>query len=367
VRPKAAPIAFSKYIPFGKGHPLKALTLSAHGGTEQLVVREDLPEPELRNPGDVMVRVRAAALNHLDLWLLDGLPGVTVRQPWVVGTDAAGVVAAIGSAVESVAVGDTVVINPGLSDGTCEYCRDGEQPLCVRFQVMGEHVPGLAAEWVVVPSTNVRAVPRSVSPEAAGGFTLAAMTAWRMVVSRAQVREGDDVLIWGAGGGVAHMALQIVKLRGARAWVTSGHDGKLARARELGADETLNHRTQDVPAEIRTRTGKRGVTVVIDSVGEATWERSLRALGRRGRLVTCGGTSGPIVRTDVRRLFWNQWTIMGSTMGNDAEFDAVVELFRSGRLAPVVDSVFPLEEGRAAYQRLASGEQFGKVVLRVGE
>ncbi|MDQ3998517.1 MAG: zinc-binding dehydrogenase [Gemmatimonadota bacterium] len=311
--------------------------------------------------------MRAAALNHLDLWLLEGLPGVTIGRSWIVGTDATGIVEAVGAGVADVVVGDSVVINPGLSDRTCEYCRDGEHPLCVHFRVMGEHVPGLAAERVVVPATNVRAIPSSAPAEVAGGFTLAALTAWRMVVSRGRVAEGDDVLIWGAGGGVAHMALQIAKLRGARVWVTSGSDAKLERARQLGADETLNHRTQDVPAEIRARTGKRGVTVVIDSVGEATWERSLRALGKRGRLVTCGGTSGPMVETDVRRLFWNQWTIMGSTMGNDAEFDAVVQLFRAGRLAPVVDCVVPVEDGRRAYERLASGDQFGKVVLRVGE
>jgi NADPH:quinone reductase-like Zn-dependent oxidoreductase len=346
---------------------MKALTLAAHGGLEHLALRTDLPEPELREPTDVIVRVRAAALNHLDLWLVEGLPGVTIVPPWVVGTDATGIVEAVGARVESVAAGDAVVINAGLSDRTCEYCRDGEHPLCVRFRVMGEHVPGLAAERVVVPATNVRTIPRSAPAEVAAGFTLAALTAWRMVVSRAAVTQDDDVLIWGAGGGVAHMALQVAKLRGARVWVTSGSDEKLERARQLGADETLNHRTQDVAAEIRARTAKRGVTVVIDSVGEATWDQSLRALGRRGRLVTCGGTSGPMVRTDVRRLFWNQWTIMGSTMGNDAEFDAVVELFRTGRLAPVVDSVHSLEESRRAYERLASGEQFGKVVLRVGE
>jgi NADPH:quinone reductase-like Zn-dependent oxidoreductase len=346
---------------------VKALTLAAHGGVEQLHFRDDLSEPQLRGPADVLVRVRAAALNHLDLWLLEGLPGVTLVPPWTVGTDATGVVEAVGAAVQDIVVGDSVVINAGLSDRTCEYCRDGEHPLCVRFRVMGEHVPGLAAERVVVPATNVRTIPTAAPAEVAAGFTLAALTAWRMVVSKAQVVEGDDVLIWGAGGGVAHMALQIAKLRGARVWVTSGSDAKLERARQLGADETLNHRAQDVPAEIRARTGKRGVTVVIDSVGEATWDRSLRALGRRGRLVTCGGTSGPMVRTDVRRLFWNQWTIMGSTMGNDAELDAVVQLFRAGQLAPVVDSVFTLEDGRRAYERLASGEQFGKVVLRVGE
>jgi NADPH:quinone reductase-like Zn-dependent oxidoreductase len=356
-----------QYIPPDRGDDLKALTLIAHGGVDQLQFRDDLREPELRGPTDVLVRVQAAALNHLDLWLLGGLPGVTISPPWIVGTDASGVVEAIGSDVTNVDVGDVVVINAGLSDRTCEYCQDGEHPLCIRFRVMGEHVPGLAAEWVVVPAPNVRKIPSSTPIDIAGAFTLAALTAWRMVVSRARVTEADDVLIWGAGGGVAHMALQIAKLRGARVWVTSGSDAKLTRARQLGADHTFNHRTQDVPAEIRARTGKRGVTVVIDSVGEATWERSLRALGRRGRLVTCGGTSGPMVQTDVRRLFWNQWTIMGSTMGNDDEFDAVVELLRAGRLTTVVDSVFPLEAGAAAYERLASGEQFGKVVLRVGD
>jgi NADPH:quinone reductase-like Zn-dependent oxidoreductase len=339
--------------------------LAAHGGVEQIEFRDDLPEPRISGPRDVLVRVRGAALNHLDLWLLGGLPGVTLVPPWIVGTDATGVVEDVGHAVAEVRVGDSVIVNAGLSDRTCEYCRDGEHPLCVKFRVMGEHLPGLAAERVVLPASNVRVIPPTAPAEVAAGFTLAALTAWRMVVTRAQVREGDDVLIWGAGGGVAQMALQIAKLRGARVWVTSGSDDKLARARSLGADETLNHRTQDVPAEIRARTGKRGVTVVIDSVGEATWERSLRALGRRGRIVTCGGTSGPMVQTDVRRLFWNQWTIMGSTMGNDAEFDAVADLFRQGRLAPVVDSVVPLAEGRQAYERLASGEQFGKVVISV--
>lgn len=356
-----------KYIPPGRGDGLRALTLAAHGGFEKIAFRSDLPEPELRGATDVLVRVRAAALNHLDLWLVGGLPGVSVVPPWIVGTDATGVVESVGADVKGVLPGDTVVINAGLSDRTCEYCRDGEHPLCVRFRVMGEHVPGLAAERVVVPATNVRTIPPSAPADVAAGFTLAAITAWRMVVSRAKVTADDDVLIWGAGGGVAHMALQIAKMRGARVWVTSGSDEKLERAQQLGADEALNHRTQDVPAEIRARTGKRGVTVVIDSVGEATWERSLRALGRRGRLVTCGGTSGPLVQTDIRRLFWNQWTIMGSTMGNDAEFEEVVQLFRAGRLAPVVDSVFSVEDGRAAYERLASGQQFGKVVLKVGE
>ncbi len=282
------------------------------------------------------------------------------------GADGTGVVDAIGEATTpNASIGDTVIINPGISDGSCEYCRSGEQSLCVRFGILGEHHPGTLAEYVVVPSSNVRRIPTSIPAESAAAYTLATLTAWRMVVTRARIVPEDEVLIWGIGGGVALAALRIVKQIGARAWVTSGSDEKLARARELGADETLNHGSTDVAKEIRARTGKRGVTVVIDDVGHATWRQSLGALGKHGRLVTCGGTSGPLVETDVRRLFWNQWTIMGSTMGNDAEFAAVAEELTEGRLLPVVDSVFDLENGREAFARLASGAQFGKVVVRV--
>lgn len=311
------------------------------------------------------VRIEAAALNHLDLYVLGGLPGVTITPPWVVGSDGAGVVESVGEAVTAVRVGDRVVINPGTSCGACEYCREGEEPLCPQYRILGEHLPGFLAEYAVVPERSVRPVPRTVAPEEAAAFSLATLTAWRMVVTRAQVRPGDQVLIWGIGGGVALAALQICRRIGATTWVTSGSDAKLERARALGADHLLNHRTQDVPKVIREATGKRGVDVVVDSVGEATWHRSLLALGRRGRLVTCGGTSGPKVETDVRRLFWNQWTIMGSTMGTDAEYDAIVAELRAGRLVPPVDSVWPLARGREAYERLASGAQFGKVVVRI--
>jgi NADPH:quinone reductase-like Zn-dependent oxidoreductase len=341
-----------------------ALTISAHGGLEQIVFRGDLPTPEIAHDTDVRVRITAAALNHLDLFVVAGLPGVTITPPWTLGCDATGVVDAVGARVKTVAVGDTVVINAGVSDGTCEYCRDGEQPLCPRFGVLGEHKPGLFSEHVVVPAKNVRVVPASIPKAEAAAFTLTSLTAWRMVVSRANVTAGDEVLIWGIGGGVALAALQICKARGARVWVTSRDPGKLERARALGADELLDANA-DVGKAVRDRTNKRGVDVVIDNVGQATWKHSLGALGRRGRLVTCGGTSGPMVETDVRRLFWNQWTIMGSTMGNDAEFDAVVAELIAGRMRAVVDSVYPIAEGRKAYERLASGQQFGKVVLDV--
>lgn len=334
---------------------MRALTISAHGGLERLELREDLPIPTPA-PGEVRVRVLAAALNHLDLFVLKGLPGVTITPGWVMGADAVGIVDGTD---------DLVVVNPGLSDGTCEYCRRGEQSLCVNFHLLGEHAPGTIAEYMVVPEKNVARIPRDTPIDKAAAFTLTTLTAWRMLVTRAQIRPDEQVLIQGIGGGVALSALQIAKQAGARVWVTSSSDDKLARARELGADETINYRTTDVAREIRARTGKRGVDVVVDSVGEATWPSSLGALGKFGRLVTCGATSGPAVTLDARRLFWNQWTILGSTMGNDAEFAAVTNELREGRLMPPIDSVFDISQGREAFARLQSGAQFGKIVVRV--
>lgn len=356
---------------FGRGiytsasAPLRALTLSAHGGLDQLEYRDDLPVPALRGPHDVRLRVEAAALNRLDLFVVGGLPGVTITPPWVVGSDGAGVVDAVGAEVTRVRPGDRVVVNPGHACGRCEYCREGETPLCPRYRILGEHDPGFLAEYAIVPEACVRVRPDAVTAEQAAAFSLATLTAWRMVVTRAAVRPGDQVLIWGIGGGVALAALQMCHRIGATVWVTSSSPGKLERARLLGADHLLNHASDDVPRLIRAATDKRGADVVIDSVGEATWARSLAALGRRGRLVTCGGTSGPTVQTDVRKLFWNQWTLMGSTMGTDAEYDAIVAELYAGRLVPPVDSVWELADGRRAYERLASGRQFGKVVVRI--
>ena len=344
---------------------MRALTVSAHGGLEQLQVVADLPIPALDSPTSVRVRMNAVALNHLDLFVLRGLPGMSLRPNWVVCADGAGVVDAVGDAVQALAPGDRVMINPGISDRTCAFCLSGEQSLCENFRLLGEQLPGTAAELVVVPAANLRIVPPAVSSEQAAAFSLATLTAWRLVVTRARLQPGETMLIWGIGGGVAIAALQIAKRIGARVWVTSGSDAKLGRARELGADETFNHRTGDVVREVRERTGRRGVHVVLDDVGEATWERSLRVLGRGGRLVTCGATSGPMVQTDVRKLFWHQWTIMGSTMGNDRELDAVVQALGEGALVPVIDAVYPLDEARAAYERLSSGDQFGKIVLRL--
>jgi NADPH:quinone reductase-like Zn-dependent oxidoreductase len=344
---------------------VRALTISANGGLEQLEYREDLPEPQLRAPTDVRVRLHAAALNHLDLFVLGGLPGIPIVPPWIMGADGAGVIDQIGADVRGVAVGDRVIINPGISCRVCDYCREGDHPLCVRYGILGEHTPGTFADYVVVPASNVRAIPASVPWDVAAAYSLATLTAWRMVVSRAQVQAGETVLIWGIGGGVALQALLIAKVRGAKVWVTSGSDDKLERARRLGADETINHRTSDVAKEIRARTGKRGVDVVVDNVGEATWKQSILAVGKGGRIVTCGGTTGPMLISDVRRLFWNHITIMGSTMGSDAEYDAIADELRSGRLTAIVDSVHDLARGRQAFERMAAAEQFGKIVLRI--
>lgn len=331
-------------------------------------LRTDVAMPEVAASTDVRVRLTAAALNHVDLFVVGGLPGITITPPWILGADGTGLVDAVGSAVTSVARGDRVLINAGISCRACEYCRAGEQPLCVTFGLLGEHHPGTFAEFVTLPAANVRKVPSGVlqlNDAQAAAFTLTTLTAWRMLVTRARVKAGEHVLIHGIGGGVAIAALQIAKLKGAHVWVTSSSDEKLAAATTLGADQTLNYTTLDVAREIRARTAKRGVDVVIDSVGKATWPQSLGALGRWGRLVTCGATTGASVETDLRRMFWNQWTLMGSTMGSDAEFDAIVAELEAGRLVPPVDSVFPLASGRAALERLAAGKHFGKIVLAI--
>jgi NADPH:quinone reductase-like Zn-dependent oxidoreductase len=345
---------------------VRALTISAHGGLDRVEYREDVAVPEVP-PGHVRVRLRSAALNHLDLFVVQGLPGVTITPPWIMGADGAGTIE-IGN--KEFQFGQPVVINPGISDRTCPLCLSGEQSLCVNFRLLGEHLPGTFAECVVVPSTNVAKVVLKGGPSAdhytkAAALTLATLTAWRMMVTRARVQPNEDVLIWGVGGGVAVACLQIAKLIGARAWVASSSDEKLAFARTLGADETLNYRNTDVTKEIRARTGKLGVNVVIDNVGAATWKQSLAALRKGGRLVTCGATSGPIVETDLRKLFWNQYELIGSTMGNDAEFAAVVAEFNRGNLMPHVDSVYDLTEGRMALEHLQSANQFGKIVLKV--
>src|SRR3989440_9454417 len=262
------------------------------------------------------------------------------------------------------------MINPGIPDYTCEYCRAGEQSLCRSYGILGEHVPGTMAQYVVVPEQNVATIPALSTPLTwveAAAFSLVTLTAWRMVVTRARVVSGETVLIWGIGGGVALAALRIAKLKGARVIVTSSSDAKLHEAQKLGADVTLNHQTQKVSQEVRGLTGKHGADVVIENVGEATWDESLRSLGRGGRLVSCGATTGPKVAFDMRRLFWYQWSILGSTMGNDAEYREIVRVLGAGELRPIVDRVFPFAEARAGFERLERGEQLGRIAIQIAE
>jgi NADPH:quinone reductase-like Zn-dependent oxidoreductase len=341
---------------------LRALLLTSPGGIDHLELG-DMPRPVLSAPGDVRIRLRASALNRLDLWVAGGIPGISHSFPHILGSDGAGLVEEIGSGEPAFAVGDRVLINPGVACGRCEWCLAGEHPLCPSFGILGEHRPGTLAEEIVVPGRNLAPVPAGLSWVQAAALPLAAITAWRMLATRAGLGPGETVLIWGIGGGVALAALKIARLLGARVIVTSGSDEKLARARALGAELGINHSTQDVPRAVKEFTGRRGADVVIDSVGEQTWERSLRCLARRGRLVVCGATSGPMATTDLRRLFWYQWSLLGSTMGSDAEFRAVVAEAAGGRLLPEIDSVHTFADAIAAFRRLDSGAQFGKVVV----
>jgi NADPH:quinone reductase-like Zn-dependent oxidoreductase len=343
---------------------LKALTLTATGGLDNLLL-QNVPDPDLHAPDDVRVRIQAAALNRLDLFVVAGLPGVKYSFPHIMGTDGAGTVADVGPGATRFRPGDRVMINPGISCGRCEWCEAGEQPLCLSYGVLGEHRHGTLAEFVVVPERNLAPVPPKMPITQAAAFSLATLTAWRMLVNRAALRPGETVLIWGIGGGVALAALQVAKLLGASVIATSSSDAKLERARALGADVVLNHRNTDVPKEIRSLTSKRGVEVVVDNVGEQTWEKSLRCLARKGRLVTCGATTGPMCVIDVRKLFWYQWSILGSTMGSHGEYRAVAEQVARGRLWPEVDVVLSLAEARRGFERLERAEQLGKVVIEV--
>jgi len=341
-----------------------------HGDLSQLEVA-DVPPPRVIDPGDVLIRVRAAALNHLDLWTLRGLPGLSLEFPHVLGADGAGTVAEVGDGVARVAVGDRVLINPGLSCYRCEDCRAGEHSQCERFALLGEHRAGTFAEFVVVPEHNVLSVPTlpeslpALSWAEAAAFPLVTLTAWRMLVTRARVQRGDQVFIWGIGGGVSAAALAIAKLKGAFVIVTSSSERKLEIARRLGADVVFNHADQDVVREVRKLTEERGVDVVVENVGAATWDRSLRLLARGGRLVTCGATTGAKVQIDVRRLFWHQWTILGSTMGSAGEFREIVRLLGQGHLRPMMDETYPLDRAVDAFQRLERGEQLGKIALEM--
>jgi len=340
---------------------VKALAFHEHGGLDKLGY-QDVADPKIGET-DVLVRVRAAALNHLDLFVREGLPGLTLPMPFWTGCDIAGEVAQVGTAVADVRVGDRVAVNPNLSCGRCEFCRKGEHSLCVKYGILGEHTHGGLAEYVTVDGRHVLTLPDAIAYEHAAAFILVNMTAWRMLVTQARLRAGEDLLILGVGGGVSSAAVQIGKLCGARVWVTSSSDEKLERARALGADECINYAKDDWVRVVGQKTRRRGVDVVLENVGAATWKGAIRTVAKGGRIVTCGATSGPIAETDIRLVFWKQLSIIGSTMSNDAEFHTVMSQLFSGRLTAIVDTVMPLRDGVEAQRRLAEGRQFGKIVL----
>jgi NADPH:quinone reductase-like Zn-dependent oxidoreductase len=327
---------------------VRAVRIHEDGGPEVLVL-EEAPDPE-PGPGEVLVRLRASALNHLDVWIRKGLP--SVPKPRILGADGAGVVEALADGVSGLEVGERVVLNPGIEAGGG------------RIHVIGEHGDGTNAELIAVPATNVHPIPEGLSFEEAAAFPLVFETAYRMLVTRAGLREGEWVLAWGIGGGVSTAALAIAKALGARVLVTSSSDAKLERARELGADAALDHDADDVPAAVKELTSG-GAHVVVDHVGEATWQRSLASARADGRICVCGATSGPNPPAQLHRIWWKQLTVYGSSMGSRADFEAVYELVTSGRAVPVVDHVFPLAEAAAAHERLEAGEQLGKIVLRI--
>jgi NADPH:quinone reductase-like Zn-dependent oxidoreductase len=317
---------------------VKAVRIHEDGGPEVLRY-EDAPDPA-PGPDDVLIELRAASLNHLDLWVRRGLP--SVPKPRILGADGAGV-------DES---GRRVVINPGLEHGD-------------KITVIGEHTDGTHAEQIAIPASNVYPIPDGLTFEEAAAFPLVFETVYRMLVTRAGLEEGEWVLAWGAGSGIGSATLVIGKALGARVVATSSSDAKLERARGLGADVVVNHATGDVLGAVKEATGGAGVDVVVEHVGEATWQTSLQAVRAHGRVAVCGATTGPNPKAALHRVWWKQLTILGSTMGTKADFEGAYELVASGKAKPVVDSVFPLAEARAAHERMESGEQFGKIVLSI--
>jgi NADPH:quinone reductase-like Zn-dependent oxidoreductase len=318
-------------------------------GPPDVLRYEEAPDPR-PEAGEVLIRLRAASLNHLDLWIRQGLP--SVPKPRILGADGAGEVAALGAGVNGFAEGDRVVLNPGLEHGD-------------QITVVGEHTDGTHAELIALPASQVYPLDKSLSFEQGAAFPLVFETVYRMLVAKAQLREGEWVLAWGVGSGIGTATLAIAKALGAKVLATSSSDAKLARARDLGADATVNHADGDVAAAVKEATGGVGVDVVVEHVGEATWKTTLQAVRPGGRITVCGATTGPNPPAMLHRVWWKQLTIYGSTMGTREDFEGVYELVRTGRALPVVDSVFPLADAKRAHERLESGEQFGKVVLSI--
>lgn len=340
---------------------MKAVRFHQHGGPEVLRY-EEAPEPQV-GPGEALVRVRACALNHLDLFQRRGLDRVRIPMPHISGADVSGEI--VASPDPEVPAGRRVMLQPGLSCGRCEACVAGRDNECPHYDVLGYQSEGGYAELVRVPLQNLIPIPDSIGFVEAAAFPLTFLTAWHMLITRGGLKRGEDVLVLGAGSGVGQAAIQIAWLHGARVFATAGNAEKLARARQLGAYEVIDHYQEDVPGAIRRFTNGRGVDLVVEHVGEATWERSLKCLARSGRLVTCGATTGHRGQIDLRFLFSRQYSILGSYMGTKSELLRAARFFFAGQLRPVIDCTFPLAAAAEAHQRLERHEQFGKIVLEV--
>ncbi len=343
---------------------MKAMVFDACGGPEQIHLA-DVPKPSVGR-GEVLIQVKACSLNHMDLFVRQGPAGPDVKFPFWGLADVAGVVSEVGAGVDTCGPGDRVIVNPALSCGACEYCRGGEDSLCVDFKILGDEVPGGAAEYLAIPARNITLLPDDFGFEEAAAVPLVFLTAWRALATQAQLKPGEDVLILGASGGVASAAIQIAKLAGARVLALTSGPEKVARTRELGADVVFDRNEVDFAREALRLTHDRGVDVVLENVGTPTWKQSLQCLARAGRLVTYGRTAGMLGETNIRELFIKQTRIIGTTMGNRREFDEVTRLVFQRRLRPVIDEIYPLEALRAAHERLEAGAQFGKIVLSVG-
>jgi len=341
---------------------VKALCFYEHGELDVLQYT-DVPDPA-PGPGQVLVRVRACALNHLDVWVRRGWPGLKLEKPHWTGADVAGEVSALGDGVTGWEVGQRVVVEPGISTCEDEFTSRGEHSLSPGYVILGEHIQGGQAELVAVPATNLTPMPDGWDFPQAAAPLLVSLTAWRMLIHQARLRAGESVLVIGAGGGVNSMAIQIAKLAGATVYALTSTEKKMEKAHELGADVVLNYREDPQWSKtLYKMTGRRGVDVVVDNVGQATLPQSMRAVARGGRIVIVGNTSGPRVEIDTRFIFGKQISLIGSTMGSHQDFRDVTNLFWAGKLKPVVDRVMPLSEGQAAFEALEQGKQFGKIVL----
>lgn len=342
---------------------MKAIVFHEFGGPEKLHY-EDAPDPTI-DDNEALIRVRACALNHLDIWARGGTRGERIPLPHISGSDISGEIVKVGRLVSNHKPGDKVVVAPGISDGVCEYCTAGWDSLCENYKIIGYETQGGYADYVSVPRENILPIPHKLSFEEASSIPLVFLTAWHMLTTRAHLTAGETVLVWGAGSGVGSAAIQVAKLLGANVVATAGSTDKLDKALKLGADWVVNHHSQDVPAEVKRVTNGKKANVVFDHVGQATWEKSMRSMAPAGRLVNCGVTSGGKAEIDIRYIFVRQFSLMGSYMGGRGELMKVLSFFEDGKLKPVVDSVFPLKDAAAAQTRMEKSEHFGKIVLKI--